>query len=150
MKIGIYPGSFNPFHVGHYSVALKAEKLFDKIILAKGHNLDKPETLSYNEDFNNLPFEKIYYDGSLSKMISNQICYNGICNDYFIVRGLRNGYDLAYEESLRKVVEDYLHNLARFVYIFCDREDEHVSSSMIRQLDSLGEDIEQYLVKGKV
>src|SRR6476620_9039741 len=42
-KIGLFPGSFNPFHKGHYSVLQKAEKLFDKVIIAFGRNPEKDE-----------------------------------------------------------------------------------------------------------
>jgi len=37
-KIGVFAGSFNPFHKGHYNVLQKAEKLFDKVIIAFGKN----------------------------------------------------------------------------------------------------------------
>lgn len=34
-KIGVYAGSFNPFHLGHYNILTKAEKIFDNIIIAR-------------------------------------------------------------------------------------------------------------------
>jgi len=39
--IGVFCGSFNPFHKGHYNVLQKAEKIFDKVIIAFGKNPDK-------------------------------------------------------------------------------------------------------------
>ena len=41
MRLGIYAGSFNPFHKGHYNILCKAEKIFDRVIIARGINPDK-------------------------------------------------------------------------------------------------------------
>ena len=42
MKMAIFPGSFNPWHEGHEDVLDKALKIFDKVILSQGFNIDKP------------------------------------------------------------------------------------------------------------
>src|SRR5688572_24427151 len=42
-KIGLFAGSFNPFHKGHFNVLQKAEKIFDKVIIAFGKNPEKQE-----------------------------------------------------------------------------------------------------------
>lgn len=41
--IGVYPGSFNPWHEGHEDVLNKALKVFDKVIILIGYNPDKGE-----------------------------------------------------------------------------------------------------------
>ena len=68
LKIGLYPGTFNPFHVGHLNILLKAEKIFDKVIILRGNNPDKGNKLS------ELPKELKYrevtlYDGMLTVYI---------------------------------------------------------------------------------
>ena len=45
MKVGVYAGSFNPFHRGHYDILVKAEKIFDKVIVARGINPEKTNEL---------------------------------------------------------------------------------------------------------
>ena len=40
-NIGLFAGSFNPFHKGHYNVLIKAEMIFDKVIIAFGANPEK-------------------------------------------------------------------------------------------------------------
>jgi len=145
MKIGIYPGSFNPFHIGHYNIANKAEKIFDHIIIAQGKNPDK-KGIDFEEYAEySLPFKFIRYESSLIQLIKDRK-ERFPKNDYFIIRGLRNGYDLHYEEILRKSIEDAFINLyiVNFVYLFCDREYEHISSSMINNLNSCDEDTTRY------
>ena len=39
--IGIYTGSFNPFHLGHLDILNKAKRMFDEVVIAVGHNPDK-------------------------------------------------------------------------------------------------------------
>ena len=54
--IAVYPGSFNPFHKGHYNILQKAEQIFDKVIIARGTNpgkdkpaYDLPEILKHRQ-----------------------------------------------------------------------------------------------------
>jgi len=127
-KIGIFAGSWRPYHRGHDNIRAKAEEIFDKVIIARGINPDKtgipefelPSTL-YNE--------VIEYDGLVTELFSTLLPNVKL----FFVRGLRNVYDLGYEENIRKTVHDINPDI-KFAYFFCDREYEHISSSSIRGL----------------
>lgn len=126
-NIGVFAGSFNPFHKGHYNVLQKAEKLFDKVIIAFGKNPEKadrswaiPKTLSYRQ----------------------QAEYNGLVTDFVdslgyevtIVRGLRNSTDFQYEQNQYRYIQELKPDI-RIVNVFCDKEFEHISSSGIRTLE---------------
>jgi len=134
-KIGFYPGSFNPFHIGHYNILKKAEKSFDKVVIGVGINFDKkdikkvdiPDTISNREI--------IYYNG----LITTELQKLSDHGEVFIVRGLRNAYDLQHEEGLRNVIKDFLPE-QEFVYYFCDKEYEHISSTLIRDIQSRGKE----------
>lgn len=64
-KIAVYPGSFNPFHKGHYNILKKAEQIFDKVIIARGVNPDKKaSSYALPEDINFRQIES--YDGLLT------------------------------------------------------------------------------------
>lgn len=130
-KIGFYPGSFNPFHVGHFNILLKAEKSFDKVIIGVGVNFDKKgiDKVEIAKSVRNR--EIIYYSGLITTEIE-KLSEHG---EVFVVRGLRNAYDLQHEEGLRNVIKDFLPN-QEFVYFFCNREYEHISSSLIRDIQS--------------
>jgi pantetheine-phosphate adenylyltransferase len=139
-KIGIYPGSFNPFHTGHMSVLTQAEEIFDKVIIAQGINPDKeapdnpiPNINREVVEYTSLVTELFHYDKNI---------------EYFMVRGLRNEHDMLAEENLRKTIHD-INPQIRFTYFCCDPAVEHVSSSMIRGLIKFDENAaDRYLITG--
>jgi pantetheine-phosphate adenylyltransferase len=126
-KIGLFPGSFNPFHKGHYNVLQKAEQIFDKVIIAFGKNLDKK-----NKNFNvpstikNRQVE--YFDELLTDLIKS------LNQDLVIIRGLRNTKDFLYEQKQYRYNQDLMPNI-KVINVFCDKEFEHISSSGIRTLE---------------
>lgn len=130
-KIGFYPGSFNPFHIGHYNILTKAEKIFDKVIIGIGKNFEKIKNEKFDIPKKLRNREIIEYGGLITTVIED-LKKEG---DIFIVRGLRNEYDLQYEENLRNSIKDFLPE-QNFAYFFCDKEFEHISSSLIRDIRS--------------
>jgi pantetheine-phosphate adenylyltransferase len=144
-RIGIYPGSFNPFHVGHLNIVQKTERVFDKVVIARGIN---PEKGSPEFPMPSLPNEMVEYKGLVTELFDP--IFSNI--ELFFVRGLRGVYDIGYEENLRKIVHDINKSEKRvpieFVYFFCDSGLEHVSSSQIRGLMQFDKAIaNKYLVK---
>ena len=66
---------------------------------------------------------------------------------YFLIRGLRNEYDMASEENMRKWIRE-LNPSVQTVYFFCDPEYEHISSSQIKSLKMFSpESVEKYIVR---
>ena len=49
MRIAIFPGSFDPFTIGHHDIVMRALNLFDEIIIGIGHNYTKRETFPLSE-----------------------------------------------------------------------------------------------------
>ena len=144
-NIAIYAGSFNPFHKGHLDVVEKAEKIFDKVIIAKGKN-----------DSKSIDVEEFVYEfEQLQKLFPNKevITYEGLLTDLItlqegnitLVRGLRNGYDLDAENTLMAYMKDLLPTL-QVIYLPCDKKYEYISSSSIRMLRKYGsEKVKKYL-----
>ena len=137
-NIAVFAGSFNPFHKGHYNVLQKAEKLFDKVIVAFGKNPDKTER-----------------SWELPKTIANRQLgeYAGLLTDYIdsigyevtVVRGLRNSTDFNYEQNQYRYIQELKPDI-KIVNIFCDKEFEHISSSGIRTLEKFNKH-QGYLLK---
>lgn len=128
-KIGVFTGSFNPFHIGHQNILEKAEKVFDKVIIARGINADKN-----NDDFRMLPTHLQYHQ---------QEMYHGLVTDFLkglkypitLVRGLRNTKDFEYELTMSQYIKDLNKGVDIPTTLFlCDREFNHVSSSAIKTL----------------
>ncbi len=125
-SIGLFAGSFNPFHKGHYNVLQKAEKIFDKVIIAFGQNPDKSErTWEIPNTIKNRQIE--HYEGLLTDLVSEM-------GDVTVIRGLRNSTDFNYEQNQYRYIQELMPNI-KIVNIFCDKEFEHISSSGIRTLE---------------
>ncbi len=126
-KIGLFPGSFNPFHKGHYNVLQKAEKLFDKVIIAFGRNPQK-DTRTW-EIPNTIKNRQITEYHSLLTDHVDTFKY-----DVTVIRGLRNSTDFNYEQNQYRYIQELKPDI-KIINIFCDKEFEHISSSGIRTLE---------------
>ncbi len=125
--IGVFAGSFNPFHRGHYNVLQKAERSFDKVIIAFGKNPEKnqrtwvtPQTIQFRQ------IEE--YEGLLTDFIDS------LSYEVTVIRGLRNSTDFQYEQNQYRYIQELKPDI-NIVNIFCDKEFEHISSSGIRTLE---------------
>jgi cytidyltransferase-like protein len=133
-NIGIYAGSFNPYHRGHEDVIKQAENIFDKVIIAQGKNHDKenPEPVTSHR-------RVIRYDTPLWELFKPEANVKKT-----LIRGLRNNFDVGYEDNLRHTINDFAN--VPIMYFFCKKENEHLSSSMIRSLYPFGKEVyERYL-----
>jgi len=132
--VGVYAGTFCPFHKGHMDILTKAERVFDKVIVARGENPSKRTTGSSNVfDLPYLQFhETRYFAGFLSDLLK-QIEQEGYAS-VTLIRGIRNGYDLDYENTQMKFVRDQYPGL-NVVYVPCSPEYSYISSTAIRALE---------------
>ena len=148
--IAIYPGSFNPMHIGHINILEKAERIFGRgnVLIAVGVNPDKLSTPKSDEDLHLLEQrinrKIITYNKFLHELIED---YEKEGYKVVIIRGLRNGVDLDYEVNQYRFVDDFKKDV-NVIYITCDREYEHISSSAIRKIEQFGgpDMTKQYLV----
>ncbi|MEO6303798.1 MAG: adenylyltransferase/cytidyltransferase family protein [Bacteroidia bacterium] len=125
--IGIFCGSFNPFHKGHYNVLQKAERIFDKVIISFGKNPDKKDrTWDIPSSIKNRQLAE--YSGLLTDHIES------FGYDLIVVRGLRNSTDFQYEQNQYRYIQELMPQI-KIINIFCDKEFEHISSSGIRTLE---------------
>ena len=146
--IAIYPGSFNKMHIGHLNIIEKAERIFGKgnVIVAIGVNPDK----NYLEREDPKEIEKrlnrpvITYSKFLHELVED---YEKEGYNVVIIRGLRNGVDLDYEVNQMRFINDFKKNV-NVVYITCDQEFEHISSSAIRKIEQFGgpDKIKKYIL----
>ena len=145
-RIAIYAGSFSPRTIGHENVLVKAEEMFDKVIVARGINTEKK-----NEMFA-MPFDwrqTEEYEGLLSAYIEEKEKSGA---KIFLVRGLRNGDDLDYEVNQLRHIEKLKSDI-KPLFINCDRDVEEISSTAVRALLKINDEkatdlANSYIYKG--
>lgn len=147
-KLAIYPGSFDPFHLGHFSILEGAANLFDEIHVLVANNASKNAKFSLSDRVA-ITYYSIYdrkdrplIDGAKIKVIA----FAGITAQYAkehkanaIVRGIRNGTDLDYEFNR---VEAYNRRVApevKTIYLTPEARRLDTSSSLVRDFLNTGE-----------
>lgn len=144
-KIAVFPGSFDPFTVGHESIVKRASLLFDKIYIAIGFNPKKDALFSLDErkEFINQVFsdnpkiEVIHFEG-LTINVCKQL------NASYILRGLRTAADFEYERAIAQV-NKAMHKGIETVFFLTMPEHTPVNSSIVRDIFRHGGDVSQFI-----
>ena len=151
MRTAIFPGSFDPFTLGHLDVLESALKLFDKVIVAVGYNSNKATSGWFPVDIR----IKIIKDSV--KPFGNRVdvcCYKELTIDLchrlgvnFIVRGLRTTTDFEFEGVIaqaNKVMDPEIVT----VYVQASHEYSFISSTVVRDVLIHNGDATPFLPKG--
>jgi pantetheine-phosphate adenylyltransferase len=143
-KVAIFPGSFDPFTIGHYDIVMRALGLFDNIIIGIGKNHNKQSTFTLDERMANI--QKIFAHEPRIQVTS----YEGLTVDFaqsnhatHIIRGVRSIIDFEYERN----IADANRQLCGIetILLYTSPEYAHISSSLVRELHAYGKDITPYL-----
>jgi pantetheine-phosphate adenylyltransferase len=147
-RVAVVPGSFDPVTLGHLDVIERASGLFDEVHVLVVHNPSKTALLPIAQRVSLL--EQSIRDGGIPDNVSVTSWSVGLLVDYctevgasVIVKGIRSQVDVAYETPMAIVNR----NLAGVETIFMLPEPAHahVSSSLVRQVASLGGDVAPYV-----
>ena len=144
-KIAIFPGTFEPFTLGHHDIVTRGLKIFDKIFISIGNNPKKDRYFNVNlikEKINNL-----YKDNSKINVINYNKLTASLAKDLnanFILRGLRNTTDFEFENSISQINKDLNSNLET-VFLITSPKLAPISSTIIRDVIRYGGDINKYL-----
>ncbi|MFA6334417.1 MAG: pantetheine-phosphate adenylyltransferase [Bacteroidales bacterium] len=148
MKTAIFPGSFDPFTLGHLDVLQSALKLFDKVVIAVGNNVQKSGLFSVE---NRIGIIK----SATGSMDNVEVCsYSGLTIDLckklnikFIIRGLRTTTDFELErvvaQANAKMAPDIL-----TVFIPSGHEYSFISSTVVRDVLLNGGDASSFMPEG--
>lgn len=147
MKTAIYPGTFDPITNGHIDILVKATKLFDKVILAVAEITGK-NTLFTTE-------ERLNLCKGATENIQNVLVekYDGLSVDFAkkhnavaMIRGLRAVSDFEYELQIALMNSKLDHEI-NTIFLIPDAKHLYLSSSIMRQIVSLGADPDEFLPK---
>jgi pantetheine-phosphate adenylyltransferase len=134
MKTALYPGSFDPITKGHQSIALRASKLFDNLIVAIGENSDKQYMFSAEErlSFLKKTFEKIENISVISyKGLTMDFCKDN--NIDYILRGVRSDIDWSMESSISNA-NKLLNPSIETIFLLTEPPFIGISSSAVRDI----------------
>jgi len=144
-RIALFPGSFDPFTMGHFDIVVRGLKLFDEVIIAIGKNSQKNRYFSVEQ-----MEEKItgcFKDYPSIKIASYEELTAGFAkkhNAQFLLRGLRNTTDFEYENSIAQVNRHLNKNLES-VFLITSHEYAAINSSIIREVHRYGGSIDEFL-----
>ncbi len=145
MKHAVYPGSFDPFTNGHLDVVLTASKLFDKVTILLSTNSQKKKFYSQKEMIEAIQKTMIRQGLKNVDVLESNLLTAEMCRKLgatYLVRGLRNATDYAYEEDIAKVNNQLNPNLTT---VYLRAVHDIVSSSLVRELWSYGHDVSPYV-----
>ena len=147
-KIGIFPGSFDPFTRGHQAIVEEALRLFDKVVIAIGYNTAKRGMLAV--EARKSLIERVYQNDPRVKVTT----YTSLTGDEArrvgattMIRSVRNATDFEYERTLDRINREIYPDL-RTIFIIAPTKVEHISSSLVRELHTFNHDTKSLLPEG--
>ena len=146
MKKAIFPGSFDPYTIGHHDIVMRGLQVFDEIVIGIGHNYTKRETFPLDERL--AAIQRIYNNEPRVRVE----VYEGLTVDFalknhaqFILRGVRSTLDFEYERNIAEANKQL--SGIETILLYTRPEYAHISSTLVRDLHSHGKDIAAYLPK---
>ncbi|MFN3411993.1 MAG: pantetheine-phosphate adenylyltransferase [Exilispira sp.] len=142
MKSGVYPGTFDPITNGHLDIIYRSSKLFDNLVVLISSNPAKNTLFTVEERLKiakeltaNLPNVSVTHHKGLliDFLIENKI--------HYLVRGLRAVSDFEYEFEMALANRWLSSKGVDTIFLMTDEKYFYLSSSLIKQIASLGGDI---------
>ena len=146
MKVAIYPGSFDPVTLGHLDIIIRASKMFDHVVVAVLRNVAKDKPSFTVEE--RIELLKEVTDGMDNVEIAS---FEGLLAEYCkerqvdaIVKGLRMVSDFEYEFQMA-LTNKKLNPQLETIFFTADAESMYLSSSVVREVASMGGDISNFV-----
>ena len=133
MKKAIFPGSFDPFTIGHKDILDQALNVFDEIIIAVGENSSKSCMFSLKDRIRFI--EKSIETNSKITVESYSDLTTSFCelkNVRFLIRGLRNTNDFVFEKDIKDTQDTFSNVMS--IYFISGQNFSYVNSSLVRDI----------------
>ena len=137
MKLAVYPGSFDPFTLGHKDILLRSSKIFDKVIVAIGENHGKQNLFSIEERISDIRSE--INDLGIESHVSVE-SFSGLIVDFAIrkkanilIKGVRGPVDYDYELQMAGM-NSTMNPDIETIFLISRPEYSYISSSLVKQI----------------
>ena len=144
MSVGVYAGSFCPVTRGHVDAIEKACKLVDKLYVVMGVNPEKTYAIPASVRLSMLQRSIAHLNNV------EAVEHSGMMTDFckqvgatIMIKSIRNALDLQSVIDLSDINQSYWEG--ETVFVVGSKEYRHISSSLVRELASLGQDISEYV-----
>jgi pantetheine-phosphate adenylyltransferase len=150
MRVGLYPGSFDPVTFGHVDIVRRAARLVDKLVIAIGTHHTKQPLFSVDE--------RVKLAAEVLKPVAEEIgltfavtTYDGLTVDAareasasIIVRGLRDAGDFDHEMQMAGMNAALAPEIET-VFLASAPETRHIAASLVRQIAQMGGDVSTFV-----
>lgn len=152
MKTAFFPGSFDPFTIGHKDVVIASLELFDKVIIGVGYNSAKKGLISTEGRMEIIgqSIADLKANGANIEVVS----YTGLtidacrrANAKFIIRGVRTTADFEMESVIAQANKRLAPDIST-IFMNASNENSFVSSTIVRDIVLNGGDAKEFLSPG--
>ncbi|SPH20933.1 Phosphopantetheine adenylyltransferase [Ascidiaceihabitans donghaensis] len=150
MRVGLYPGTFDPITLGHIDIIRRASALVDKLVIGVAINRDKGPLFSLEERVAMIEAEC----AKLSEQTGTQIVAHPFENllidcardvgAQMIIRGLRAVADFEYEYQMvgmNRVLDDSIET----VFLMAEAKHQAIASKLVKEIARLGGDVTKFV-----
>tara|TARA_E500000178_G_scaffold352101_1_gene414750 strand:+ start:182 stop:679 length:498 start_codon:yes stop_codon:yes gene_type:complete len=151
MKIGLYPGTFDPLTNGHLDIIKRSSKLCDKLIIAVAKNTSKNPLFSIEKRINLINKSlldceidtKFVYAEAFDNLLINFAKINSV---NIIIRGLRVVSDFDYEFQMAGM-NKRLSTDIETIFLMASETNQFIASRFVKEVASLGGDVSSFVPK---
>lgn len=145
MKIGIYPGSFDPITNGHLDIIKRGLTIFDKLYVVVPKNIQKNTLFTPLERVNLLKeVLKDYKNVEITQTDLLTVSFAENVNACAMLRGLRMVSDFEYELQLA-TLNRIINKKIETIFIMSSHEYSFLSSSSVKEIAQFGGDVSAFV-----
>lgn len=146
-RIAVFPGTFDPFTLGHMSIVSRGLELLDEVVIAIGINDSKRTYFTVEQRLEML--RDLFRDNPRIRVVSYDSLTIDLAKQWnarFILRGIRSVNDFEYEKTIADVNRKL--SGVETIILFTELELTHISSTIVRELLRFGHSVDEFVPKG--